>query len=214
MSVLRCVTGYCHSTAFGSCWVKSCLAQCFIVLPLAMSGVYSSVVDPFLSHPYSFLFPQSLPHILYPHLSACCLLLLLLPTPLLFLQQTSLGLVQCLCSGFCVPRWQCVRKQRDTDGLGRAIGFQVLLWCLAALCLCLTKSSSPEQYLHFCLSSCVTAIARKPTVVCNTGVAASREHKNRVAFVLIEGCECFALAAPQSWYQRVQTQMARFQRVT
>eukprot|EP00064_Thunnus_orientalis_P003965 superscaffoldBa00000346_g3976 len=90
---------------------------------MAGSGVYSSVVDPFLSHPYSFLFPQSLPHILYPHLSPCCLLLLL-PTPLLFLQQTSLGLVQCLCSGFCVPRWQCVRKPRDTDGLGRAIGFQ------------------------------------------------------------------------------------------
>lgn len=105
---------------------------------VARSGVYTAVVDPFLSHPYFPLpRPKSHPHIVYTNLSPCCLLVLLL-------QQTSLGLDQCLCSGLCVPRWQCVRVQRDTEGLGRPVGFQVLLWCLAALCLCLTKPSPPH----------------------------------------------------------------------
>lgn len=62
---LQRITGNCHATAFGSSWVKSYLALCFIVPPVARSGVYSTVVDPFLRHPS---LSQSLPHIAYRNL--------------------------------------------------------------------------------------------------------------------------------------------------
>lgn len=177
--------------------VKSCLAQFLIFTSIARSGVYSAVVDPFLSCP---CLSESLPHIVYhnllphsppPHSSSS-----------FFCRKTSLGLVQSLCSGIYVPRWQCMQVHRDTGSLGKAVGFQVLLWCLAALCLCLTKPSSSSLGLNSCQSFALLH-SLKPSVVCNTGIVARWNHRNRVAFLLIEGCACFALAAPQSQYQRV-----------
>lgn len=176
--------------------VKSCLAQFLIVTSIARSGVYSAVVDPFLSCPClsvtsSHRLPQSV-----ASLSSSPLLFLFL------LQKTSLGLVQSLCSGIYVPRWQCMQVHGDTGSLGKAVGFQVLLWCLAALSLCLTKPSSFSLGLNSCQSFALLH-SLKPSVVCSTGFVARWNHRNRVTFLLIEGCACFALAAPQSQYQRV-----------
>jgi len=106
------------------------------------------------------------------------------PSPhLVLLRRTPLGLVRCLCSGLCVPRWQCVRVQRDTKGLGRAAGFQVLLWCLAALGLRLTKSSPPHW---------VCALVSPPALLRSREKPSCRlQHRRRRKTGTQEQCSCF-----------------------
>lgn len=87
-----------------------------------------------------------------------------------FLQQTSNGVAQCLCFGFCIPRWQCARV-RDTKGFGAAIDFEVLLWCFAAFCkthppnLVCTVASLPSL-LHLLETSCSNcSLPKLPKIV-------------------------------------------------
>lgn len=136
------LTGSCHATMFGSSLEKSCLVQCFIGQLVSRSGVYSTGVDPFLCHLCLLLFPAFSFH---PSKYFPLLLGVLLLTPAANLPLPDSVFV------LGIPQWQCVQK--DTEDLGHAAGFQVLLWCLAALCLCLTKLFFLQQGLQIWLFS-------------------------------------------------------------
>lgn len=89
------LTGNCHATKFGSCWVKTHLVHCFICHHVAKSCVYFTGVDFFHSYKIVFLFTNFYSYIWSFSLFPFCPWLLLYSCC-----NLAPGLIQCLCLGF------------------------------------------------------------------------------------------------------------------
>lgn len=148
---MRRLTGNCHATTFSSSRMKSCLAHCFIVHPVAGSGVYSAVVDPSSITPaFLFLLTQSLPHIIYPHAASSS-------------SSTSYSCIRLASAWSSI----CVLDAAFLDGSVRACRETplVLAWPPVSRFLPgVWQLSAPAWVWHSCLSSCITTLTRKNLV--------------------------------------------------